>query len=59
MHKVDWCEGGMKLADISTKNVGEHDLTPKINYMMVRIENWDRRGATELMIVYGKRVLYN
>ena len=28
MHKIDWCEGGLQLADIDTKNVGEHDLTP-------------------------------
>ena len=21
MHKIDWCEGGLKLADIGTKNV--------------------------------------
>ena len=27
MHKIDWCKGGMKLVDIATKNVGEHDLT--------------------------------
>ena len=26
MHKIDWCEVGLKLADISNKNVGEHDL---------------------------------
>ena len=23
MHKIDLCEGGLKLADIVTKNVGE------------------------------------
>ena len=39
MHKIDWCEGGMQLADISTKNVGEHDLTPRMKYIMVRIDN--------------------
>ena len=22
MHKIDWCEGGLQLADIYTKNVG-------------------------------------
>ena len=31
----------MKLVDISTKNVGELDLTPKIKYIMVRHDNWD------------------
>ena len=30
MHKIYWCEGGLKLADIATKNVGEPDLIPKI-----------------------------
>ena len=41
MHKTDWCEGGLQLADIGTKNVSEPDLTPRIKYIMVRIENWD------------------
>ena len=39
MHKIDWCEGGLQLADIGTKNVSEPDLTPRINYIMVRLEN--------------------
>ena len=39
MRKIDWCEGGLKLADIGTKNVSEPDLTPSIKYIMVRIEN--------------------
>ena len=30
MHKIDWCEGGLQLAEIDTKNSGEHDLTPRI-----------------------------
>ena len=28
MRKIDWCEGGVKLVDILTKNVGENDLNP-------------------------------
>ena len=39
MHKIDWCEGGLQLADIGTKNVSEPDLTPKMKYIMVRLEN--------------------
>ena len=39
IHKIDWFEGGLQLADISTNNVGEHDLTPIIKYIMVRLEN--------------------
>ena len=38
MHKIDWCEGGMQLADIGTKNVSEPDLTPRMKYIMVRLE---------------------
>ena len=41
MHKIDWCEGGLKLEYISTKNVGETDLTPRMKYVMVRLDNWD------------------
>ena len=37
MHKIDWCEGGLHLADIGTKNVSEPDLTPRMKYIMVRL----------------------
>ena len=39
MHKIVWCEGGLKLADIATRNFGEHDLTPRMKYIMVRLDN--------------------
>ena len=39
MHKTDWCEGGLQLADIGTKNVSEPDLTPRMKYILVRLEN--------------------
>ena len=39
MHRIDWCEGGLQLANIGTKNVSEPDLTPSMKYIMVRIEN--------------------
>ena len=39
MHKIDWCLGGLKLVDIDTKNVGEHDLTPSLKYIMARLDN--------------------
>ena len=39
MKNIDWCEGGLKLAYIATKNVGEHDLTPRMKYIMVRLDN--------------------
>ena len=39
MQKIDWCEGGLKLADISTNNVGEHDLTSRMKCIMVILDN--------------------
>ena len=39
MHKIDWCEGGPQLTDIGTKNVSEPDLTPRMIYIIVRLEN--------------------
>ena len=39
MHKIDWCEVGLQLAYIATKNVGDHGLTPRMKYIMVRLDN--------------------
>ena len=39
MHKIDWCEGGLQLADIGTKNLSEPDLTSRMKYIMLRLEN--------------------
>ena len=39
MHKIDWCEGGLQLADIGTNNVSEPDLTLRMKYIIVRLEN--------------------
>ena len=39
MHKIDWCEVGLQLADIGTKNVSEPDPTPRMKYIMVILEN--------------------
>ena len=38
MHNIDWCEGCPQLSYIGTKNVSEIDLTPRIKYIMVRLE---------------------
>ena len=55
MQKIEWCEGGLQLADIGTKNVSEPDLTPRMKYIMVRLENWRKntckRGVIEYRIV--------
>ena len=39
MHKIDWCEVGMQLVDIYTNNVGDPDLTPRMKYIMVILDN--------------------
>ena len=39
IQKIDWFEGGLQLADIGTKIVSEPDLTPRMKYIMVIIEN--------------------
>ena len=52
MHKIDWCEGGLQLADIGTKNVSEPDLTPRMKYLMVILENWRQNTCTRGVIEY-------
>ena len=37
--KIDWCEGDLQLSETSTNNVGEHDISPRIKYIMVILEN--------------------
>ena len=39
MHNNDWCEGGLQLAEIETKNVGDNELNPRMRYIMVRIDD--------------------
>ena len=63
MHKIDWCEGGLQLADIGTKNVSEPDLTTRNKYIMIILKNWDRTLVQEVWqntrIVYVTRVMYD
>ena len=39
MHKIERCEGGLQLTYIGTKNVSESDLTSRMKYIMVRLED--------------------
>ena len=39
MKKIDWCEGGLQLAEIGTKNVIERDLTKRMKSIIARLEN--------------------
>ena len=47
MQKIYWCEGGLRLEDIGTKNVSEPDITPRMKYIMARLENLDRTLVQE------------
>ena len=47
MHNIDWCEGGLKLSDIATNNVGNNDLNSTMKCIMVRLDNWDRTLVQE------------
>ena len=38
MHKIDWCEGGLQLVDIATKDIGENYLNTRMKYIMVRLD---------------------
>ena len=37
IHKIDWWEGGLQLADTANNNVDENDLNPGMKYITVRI----------------------
>ena len=39
IHKIEWCEGGLQLTDIATKNVDENNLNPRMKYIMVMVDN--------------------
>ena len=47
MQDIDWYEGGLQLEDIVTNNVGDNDLTPRMKYITVRLQNRDRRLVQE------------
>ena len=52
MQKIDWCEGVLQLADIGTKNLSEPDLTPRMEYIMVRLEKLRQNTCTRGVIEY-------
>ena len=39
LHKKLWCEGGLKLAYVVTKNVMENEFNPILGYSVVRLDN--------------------
>ena len=38
-HNKMWCEGGLQLVDIGTKNVRGDELNPRLGYYVVRLDN--------------------
>ena len=38
MQKIDWCGGGLKLANVATKNIDDPDLTPRMKYNIVILD---------------------
>ena len=50
-----WCEGGIHLAEIGTKNFREDELNTRLGYSMVRHENWQNNCTRRL--IGDKRVL--
>ena len=54
MQNIDCYEGGLKLADIATNNVGEHDLTLRKKYIMLQIDN-----ETEHFYKRGNTIYYS
>ena len=54
LHRTVWCEVGLQLADIKTKNFREDKLNPRLGYAMVRIYHWQntcQRGMTGYIIL--------
>ena len=51
MHKIDWCEGGLQLADIGTKDISETYRTLRIKFFYGKTwklrQNTCARGVTE------------
>ena len=43
MRKIDWCEGGLQLAYIDTKNFIDHDFTSRMKYIMVILDKSGRK----------------
>ena len=39
MHKIVWCEGGLQLVEIGTKNVKEDELNTGLEYTISRLYN--------------------
>ena len=43
MHNIDWCEGGLQLTKIATKNASKNGLNTIMKYIMVRLDKlWIR-----------------
>ena len=39
MQNIDWFDEGLQLSYVGTNNVNAHDLTPRLKYIMIIIDN--------------------
>ena len=58
MHNIEWCEGGLHLVEIATKNIEQNYLNSRMKYIVVRLDNREEnftRGVKGDMRVFGTR----
>ena len=54
-YKTVWCEKGLKLADMGTKNLREEEMNHRLVYAMLRLDHWQTNckiGVTGYRIVW-------
>ena len=49
INKTVWCEGGMQLTDIRTRNIREDELDTRLVYDMLRLDNRQKTFTREVM----------
>ena len=63
MHNIEWCKGGLQLADIDTNNVGENWFKSQNEIFRGKAwhmrENTCTRGVIWYRIVYATIVMYD
>ena len=47
LHKTVWCEVGLQMEDIGTKNVREDRLNSRLGYDMLRLKSWQNTCQKE------------
>ena len=50
IHKTVWCEGGLQLEDIWTKNVREYELNTRLGYAIIRLDSLKKTCTTRVTV---------